>query len=147
MNVMKVGIASDHAGFELKEKLKAAIAELGYMLVDFGTNSEASVDYPDYAHALAKSVDNQDVNLGIALCGTGNGMAMALNKHQHIRAGLAWEVEVASLIRRHNNANVCVLPARFVSEEEAKNIVKAYLTTNFEGGRHQSRIDKIPVSC
>lgn len=144
---MKVGIASDHAGFELKEKLKAAIAELGYMLVDFGTNSEASVDYPDYAHALAKSVDNQDVNLGIALCGTGNGMAMALNKHQHIRAGLAWEVEVASLIRRHNNANVCVLPARFVSEEEAKNIVKAYLTTNFEGGRHQSRIDKIPVSC
>ena len=140
-----IGIASDHAGYELKEKLRAMLLEMGYSVRDFGTNSTASADYADFAHQLAIALKNKQIDTGIALCGTGNGMAMTLNKHQHVRAGLAWSVQIAKLIRRHNAANICVIPARFVDENEAKEIVKTYLTTEFEGGRHQARIDKIPL--
>jgi ribose 5-phosphate isomerase B len=141
-----IGITADHAGYELKEKLRAMLLEMGYSVRDFGTNSTISVDYPDFAHVLASALEAKQIDTGVAICGTGNGIAMTLNKHQSIRAGLAWEVEVASLIRRHNDANVCVLPARFIDEEKAKDVVKTYLTTEFEGGRHQNRIDKIPLS-
>jgi len=141
-----IGITADHAGYELKEKLRAMLLEMGYSVRDFGTNSTASVDYPDFAHQLANALKSKQIDTGIALCGTGNGMAITLNKLRYIRAGLAWNVQIAELIRRHNNANVCVLPARFINENKAQEIVKTYLTTEFEGGRHQNRIDKISPS-
>jgi len=140
-----IGIAADHAGYELKEKLRFMLLEMGYNVRDFGTNSTASVDYADFAHQLAISLKFKKIDTGVALCGTGNGMAMTLNKHPHVRAGLAWSVQIAKLIRQHNAANICVIPARFVDESEAKEILKTYLTTEFEGGRHQTRIDKIPL--
>ena len=112
--------------------------------MNFGTDSEASVDYPDYAHALANAVERHEVDLGIALCGTGNGMAITLNKHQGIRAGLAWGTAIGHLVAQHNNANVLVLPARFISYRLASAIVREWLDTPFEGGRHQTRIDKMP---
>ncbi|MBQ8420803.1 MAG: ribose 5-phosphate isomerase B [Bacteroidales bacterium] len=142
---MKLGICSDHAGFDYKTDLIKALQENGHEVVDFGTHSTASMDYPDVAHPLADAVENGDVDLGIAMCGTGNGMQMALNKHQGIRAGLCWDVEIARLIRQHNNANVLVMPARFIPFEKVLEITDAYLSTPFEGGRHQNRIDKI--SC
>lgn len=142
---MKLGICSDHAGFDYKTDLIKALQEKGHEVVDFGTHSTASMDYPDVAHPLANAVENGEVNLGIAMCGTGNGMQMALNKHQGIRAGLCWDVEIAKLIRQHNNANVLVMPARFIPFEKVLEITDAYLSTPFEGGRHQNRIDKI--SC
>ncbi len=141
-----IGITADHAGYEMKEKLRAMLLEMGYNVRDFGTNSEASVDYPDFAHPLAQALELKQVFAGIALCGTGNGMAITLNKHQHVRAGLAWNVQVASLIRMHNDANICVLPARFISEDDAREIVKVFLETAFEGGRHTCRVEKIPVA-
>ncbi len=140
-----VAFASDHAGFELKEKLKTFMKEKGYEVKDFGTYSTESCDYPDYAHPCAKAVETGECDFGIAMCGTGNGIAMTLNKHQGIRAALSWIPEIAELARQHNNANILVLPARFVSEEEAKKIVDAYLNAEFEGGRHERRIEKIPV--
>lgn len=142
---MKLGICSDHAGFDYKTDLIKALQEKGHEVVDFGTHSTASMDYPDVAHPLADAVENGEVDLGIAMCGTGNGMQMALNKHQGIRAGLCWDVEIAKLIRQHNNANVLVMPARFIPFEKVLKITDAYLSTPFEGGRHQNRIDKI--SC
>lgn len=142
---MKLGICSDHAGFDYKTDLIKALLEKGHEVVDFGTHSTASMDYPDVAHPLANAVENGEVDLGIAMCGTGNGMQMALNKHQGIRAGLCWDVEIAKLIRQHNNANVLVMPARFIPFEKVLEITDAYLSTPFEGGRHQNRIDKI--SC
>lgn len=142
---MKLGICSDHAGFDYKTDLIKALQEKGHEVVDFGTHSTASMDYPDVAHPLANAVENGEVDLGIAMCGTGNGMQMALNKHQGIRAGLCWDVEIAKLIRQHNNANVLVMPARFIPFEKVLEITDAYLSTPFEGGRHQNRIDKI--SC
>lgn len=142
---MKLGICSDHAGFDYKTDLIKALQENGHEVVDFGTHSTASMDYPDVAHPLADAVENGEVDLGIAMCGTGNGMQMALNKHQGIRAGLCWDVEIARLIRQHNNANVLVMPARFIPFEKVLEITDAYLSTPFEGGRHQNRIDKI--SC
>ncbi len=141
-----IGITADHAGYELKEKLRVMLLEMGYSVRDFGTNSDASVDYPDFAHPLAQALELKQVEAGVALCGTGNGMAMTLNKHQNIRAGLAWNAQIATLIRMHNDANVCVLPARFLSEDEAKEIVKTFLDTTFEGGRHACRVEKIPVA-
>jgi ribose 5-phosphate isomerase B len=142
-NNKSIGLAADHAGFGVKEKIHALLTQMGYDVYDFGTSSTASVDYPDFAHPLAKALETEKVQLGIACCGTGNGMAITLNKHDGIRAGLCWNVEVASLIRRHNDANVCVLPARFVSEALALEMVKIFLTTAFEGDRHQRRVDKI----
>lgn len=142
----KIGIASDHAGVQLKASLKSYLEELGYEITDYGTNTTDSMDYPDVAHPLAAGIENGDISWGVAMCGTGNGMALALNKHQTIRAGLAWDVEIGKLIKQHNNANVIVLPARFISEDEAKEILKAFINSEFEGGRHQNRIDKIPCA-
>ena len=141
---MKIGICSDHAGFDYKTDLISHLQANGHEIVDFGTHSTASMDYPDVAHPLAEAVEKGDIELGIAMCGTGNGMQMALNKHQGIRAGLCWDVEIAQLIRQHNNANVLVMPARFIPFEKVIEITDAYLATGFEGGRHQGRIDKIP---
>lgn len=140
---MKLGICSDHAGVAYKAELIKWLEGMGHEVVNFGTDSEESMDYPDVAHPLASAVENGDVEKGIALCGTGNGMAMTLNKHQGIRAGLAWDIEIGKLVKAHNNANVLVMPARFVSVETAKEIVTAWMETGFEGGRHQRRIDKI----
>lgn len=142
---MKIAFASDHAGYELKEFLIGYLESLGYSPVDFGTNSTESCDYPDFAHPCAEAVESSECAFGIAMCGSGNGIQMTLNKHQGIRAALCWLPELAKLARQHNNANVLVLPARFISKEEAVKIVDAYLEAEFEGGRHQRRIDKIPV--
>lgn len=141
----KIGIACDHAGYEMKEFLVGYLDAQGYDVLDFGTDSPESVDYPDYAHPLAEAVESGEVPCGIALCGTGEGMAMTLNKHQGIRAGLAWEPEIGTLIRQHNNANILVLPARFITNDEAVAILDAFFSAEFEGGRHQRRIDKMPV--
>lgn len=142
---MKIGICSDHAGFEYKERLIPYLSEKGYDVKDFGTHSTESMDYPDTAHPLANAVEAGDVDLGIAFCGTGNGMAMTLNKHQKIRAGLAWSTEIGELVKKHNNANILVMPARFITFEEVVKITDIWLETEFEGGRHQKRIDKIPL--
>ena len=141
---MTIGICNDHAGVEYKNKLAKMLSQRGIKVVNFGTDTEVSVDYPDYAHALAKAVESGQVDLGIALCGTGNGMAITLNKHQGIRAGLAWSSEIGRLVKEHNNANVLVLPARFIPYRVASSIVRTWLETPFAGGRHQRRIDKIP---
>lgn len=141
----KIGFASDHAGFEIKEVIKEYLANKGYDVKDYGTYSEERADYPDFAHALAKGIEENEVTRGIAVCGSGNGISMALNKHPQIRAALAWNTELAKLASAHNNANVLSLPGRFVSHAEAKAIVDAFLTTPFEGGRHADRIKKIPL--
>jgi len=140
---IKIAIGGDHAGFEYKEVLKEFLKD--YEVKDFGTHSLDSVDYPDFAHPLAAAVENGEFTNGILLCGSANGVAITANKHAGIRAGLCWENEVASLVRKHNNANVLCIPARFVSEELAKEITTTFLNTEFEGGRHQTRVDKI--SC
>ena len=140
---MKIGIASDHAGFEYKGKLIELLRKKGYEVTDFGTFSEASCDYPEFAHALGNAIEKKEVDAGIAMCGTGNGMAITLNHHKGIRAGLAWNTAVAALVKEHNNANVLVLPARFVSYAMANACVRTWLATPFAGGRHQRRIDKI----
>ncbi|MEG1685321.1 MAG: ribose 5-phosphate isomerase B [Bacteroides sp.] len=140
-----IGLASDHAGYVLKEFVKEWLTSKGMVYKDFGTNSTASVDYPDYAHPLAKSVEKGECKLGIAICGSGNGINMVLNKHQGIRAALCWEPELAHLARQHNDANVLVMPGRFISNEKAETIVSEFFATDFEGGRHQKRIDKIPI--
>ena len=139
-----LGIASDHAGFEMKEELKRFLKEKGYEVKDFGTHSPESMDYPDVAHPLAESVEKGEVSQGIALCGSGNGISMTLNKHQGIRAALCWNEELAALARQHNDANVLSLPARFISVELAKKIVEKFLESSFEGGRHLRRVNKIP---
>lgn len=143
--MVKVAFASDHAGFELKEFVKEYMAGKGYEPVDFGTYSDASCDYADFAHPAAEAVESGECAFGICMCGSGNGIQMTLNKHQGIRAALCWLPELAALAKQHNDANILVLPARFVSKEEALAIVDAYLGAEFEGGRHQARIDKIPV--
>ena len=142
----RIAFASDHAGFALKNVLMEYVREKGYEPVDFGTFSEESCDYPDFAHPAAIAVERGDCDFGIGMCGSGNGMQMTLNKHQGIRAALCWTPELASLARQHNDANFLVLPARFISENMARDIVDAYLEASFEGGRHQRRIDKIPVN-
>ena len=140
---MKIGICSDHAGLEYKTKLISYLLGKGYEVSNFGTDSADSCDYTDFAHPLANSVENGECDLGIALCGTGNGMAMSLNHHRGIRAGLAWNTEIGKLVKEHNNANVLVMPARFIPYRMAVAIVRAWLGGKFEGGRHQRRIDKI----
>ncbi len=140
-----IGLCSDHAGYELKEFVKQLLDAKGITYKDFGTFSTESCDYPDFAHALANAMEAGEVYPGIAVCGSGNGIAITLNKHQSIRAALCWEDELARLARGHNDANVLVMPGRFISNEEATRIVEAFLTTPFEGGRHQRRIDKIPL--
>jgi ribose 5-phosphate isomerase B len=141
----KIGICSDHAGVELKAKVKEFLLGKGLESVDFGTHTTDSCDYPDFAHKLGEAIDAGDLERGISICGSANGISMTMNKHPKVRAAICWEVEIAKLARSHNDANVCSLPARFVSEELALGVLDAFLTTEFEGGRHQTRVDKIPL--
>lgn len=140
-----IAICSDHAGYELKSIIEGYLEANGGEYEDFGTFSAESCDYPDFAHPCAEAVESGKCYPGIAMCGSGNGIAITLNKHQGIRAALCWTPELASLARRHNNANVLVLPARFIAPEVALAIVDTFLNTDFEGGRHERRIEKIPV--
>ena len=143
---MKIAIACDHAGFEKKEALKTYLEnELHHQVEDFGTFSSESADYPDFAHPMANTVEQGKADFGISLCGSGNGINMTTNKHQGIRAALCWNVEISALARQHNDANICSLPARFISLDEAKEIITTFLSTSFVGGRHERRIRKIPV--
>lgn len=139
---MKIAIASDHAGFSLKEKLIKKFSKK-YEIKDFGCYSEESVDYPDFVHPVAKAVADNVYTMGIAICGTGNGVTMTVNKHEEIRGALCWDDTIAWLSRKHNNANICCLPAWYVTDAEAYKIVDTFINTEFEGERHQKRIDKI----
>jgi ribose 5-phosphate isomerase B len=145
MKNKKIAIAADHAGYFLKEKIKKYLISEKYEIKDFGSFSDESVDYPDYAHPLADSVACGEYDLGFSICGTGNGINMTVNKHQGIRGALCWNEEISRLARAHNDANLCAIPGRFISEPEALLIVKTFITTDFEGGRHKKRIDKIPL--
>ena len=142
----RIPIASDHAGYELKQHVAAALTKLGYDVEDIGTHSPASTDYADYAHPLAEKVERGEVARGVLLCGTGLGMSYAANRHAGVRAAVAWTPEIAALARKHNDANVLVLPARFVSEEDGVAILKSWLETEFEGGRHEARVKKIETA-
>ena len=142
---MRISIGCDHAAFELKEKVKQYLStKKGIELNDWGCYSEERCDYPDFGHAVAEDVNNQKCDFGILMCGSGNGINMTANKHEGIRSALCWETEIAKLARSHNDANIIAIPARFVSEELALEMVDAFLETTFEGGRHQNRINKIP---
>lgn len=141
--MLKIGIGADHAGFAYKQTIIDALTAQGYTIHDFGAHSEHSVDYPDYVHPLALAVEAEELDFGIVVCGSGNGVAMTANKHQGIRAALCWTTELASLARQHNNANVLAVPARFISIELAQEMVDTFLKTAFEGGRHQNRVGKI----
>ena len=138
----KIAIACDHAGFDYKEIIKKHL-ENQYEIEDFGTYSKDSVDYPDFVHPAASSVENGTNDLGILICGSGQGVSITANKHQQIRCALCWDTEVAALAKQHNNANMVAIPARFISSDLAINIVETFLNTEFEGGRHQNRVDKI----
>lgn len=140
-----IGIGSDHAGFPLKEKVKEYLENKGYTVKDYGTHGLESVDYPDFAHPLAKDVSAGSLLHGILICGSGNGISMTANKHPHVRCALCWNREIARLARAHNNANILSLPGRFIEEKEAFATVDAYLSTEFEGGRHERRIEKIDL--
>jgi ribose 5-phosphate isomerase B len=142
---MKVAIGSDHAGFDYKEKLKEALDSGVHALTDFGTDSADSTDYPDFAHPVADAVEKKEYDLGILICGSANGVAITANKHQGIRAAICWTEELAVLARKHNDANILCLPARFIDFSEAAKIADAFLHTDFEGGRHSLRVNKI--SC
>lgn len=142
---MKIALACDHAGVEMKQELIKFLAEKGHETKDFGTYTTESADYPDFAHPLASAVENKEFIYGISICGSGNGINMTVNKHQGIRSALCWNTEISELARLHNDANICSLPARFISIELAKEIVDIFLKTRFEGGRHERRIKKIPV--
>lgn len=139
-----IGLASDHAGFPLKERVKEWLKAQGCEYKDFGTYSTDSCDYPQFGHALATAVESGECVSGIAICGTGNGINMSVNHHQGIRGALCWQPEIAALARQHNDANILVMPGRFIDDETAKKCVDAFLTTEYEGGRHQRRIDAIP---
>ena len=145
MDIKTIGIASDHAGFALKQYVKEYRETHGIAYKDYGTYSDTSCDYSDYGHALARGIEEGEVYPGIAICGSGEGINMTLNKHQAIRAGLCWIPEIAHLIRQHNDANVLVMPGRFIDNATAKAILDEFFSTPFEGGRHQKRIDKIPL--
>lgn len=140
-----VGLAADHAGYEIKEHVREWLEAKGIGYKDFGTCSTASVDYPDYAHPLALAVESGECYLGIAVCGSGNGINMTLNKHQAIRAALCWIPEIAHLARQHNDANILVMPGRFITDKESDLILEEFFNTQFDGGRHLKRIEKIPV--
>lgn len=144
---LPVAIGSDHAGFECKEAIKKYLSQKGVQLNDFGTHSPDSVDYPDFAHPVANEVEQGKAAFGILVCGSGNGVAMAANKHEGIRAALCWSEEITSLGRKHNNANVICIPGRFVSAELAEKMVEIFMNTDFEGGRHARRVGKIPCGA
>jgi ribose 5-phosphate isomerase B len=142
---MKLAIGCDHAGFEYKEAIKNMLSEMGHEVKDFGTYSTESMDYPDTAHPVALSVEGKETELGILICGSANGVAMAANKHQGIRAAICWQDELSKLARTHNDANIVCLPARFINLDLAKQITQTFTSTSFEGGRHANRVNKI--SC
>ncbi len=143
---MKIAIGNDHAGTEYKFAILEMLNKMGHEVINFGTDTDKSVDYPDHIHPVAIAVENKEVDLGIILCGSGNGAAITANKHQGVRAALCWSRELVELARLHNDANILSLPARFISKYQALEYVKVFLETSFEGGRHQRRIEKIPVS-
>jgi len=145
MGKLKIAVASDHAGFERKQAVLKFLQEQGIEFKDFGAFSIESSDYPDFAHPLANAVSLGEFDKGITLCGSGNGINMTANKHQGIRSAICWLPEIAKLARLHNDANICALPARYITDDEAIEIVKTFLSTDFEGGRHIARINKIPV--
>ncbi len=145
MEVKTIGLACDHAGFPLKQFIIQYLESKGYQYKDFGTYSDTSCDYPDFAHPLAEAIEGGECYPGIAVCGSGEGMAITLNKHQGVRAGLAWNKDIAGLIRQHNNANVIVLSGRFIDNKTAEGILDVFFKTPFEGGRHERRVEKIPV--
>ncbi|MBS1640855.1 MAG: ribose 5-phosphate isomerase B [Bacteroidetes bacterium] len=138
-----IAIGSDHAGFEYKQAIKTWLQQKGFTVQDFGTNSTTSVDYPDFAHPVASFVESNQAAFGILLCGSANGVAITANKHQHVRAGLCWDNDVAKLIRMHNNANIICLPARFIALPLAEELIETFMNTAFEGGRHANRVNKI----
>ena len=140
---MNILVSNDHAGVELKNAVKELLENKGYVVENLGDNSGESVDYPDIIHPLAKKISQHREKKGIIMCGTGNGVSMVANKYEGVRAGLCWSKEIAALIRKHNDANVLSLPARFLSTKEALEIVEVFLETDFEGGRHERRVDKI----
>jgi len=142
---LNVGIANDHAGYDLKVFLAGFLKDNGFSVYDYGCYNSSSVDYPDFAHALASHVNNGTVDWGISICGSGNGINMTVNKHALIRAALCWNTEIAELARLHNDANICSLPARFITNEQAMEIITAFMQTDFEGGRHSVRVAKIPL--
>jgi ribose 5-phosphate isomerase B len=144
---MTISIGNDHAGTEYKQAIKAHLEAKGITVNNYGTNSKDSVDYPDFVHPVAEDVVTENVDFGILICGSANGVAMTANKHQKIRAGICWTKEITELTRQHNNANICCIPARFTALQQAIEIVDTFLNTEFEGGRHQNRVDKIPISC
>lgn len=142
---MKLAIGCDHAAYEMKESIKRYLEEQGHELTDFGCDSSESVDYPDFAHPVSDAVESGAAQFGILMCGSGQGMSMSANKHQGIRSALCWSKEIATLAREHNNANVVALPARFLDESTIKEIVDEFLQTEFEGGRHERRVNKIKL--
>ncbi|WP_033959493.1 ribose 5-phosphate isomerase B [Psychroserpens jangbogonensis] len=144
---MTISIGNDHAGTEYKQAIKAHLEAKGFTVNNYGTNTNDSVDYPDFVHPVAEDVVNEKVDFGILICGSANGVAMTANKHQKVRAGICWTKEITELTRQHNNANICCIPARFTAIQQAIQIVDTFLNTEFEGGRHQNRINKIPISC
>lgn len=141
----KLAIGGDHAGFEYKSRIKRWLEEQGHEVTDFGTDSSDSVDYPDFAHPVSSAVEDKEFEKGILVCGSANGVAMAANKHQGIRAAICWNKELAQLSRQHNDANILCIPARFINYSDAEDITKTFINTDFEGGRHNRRVDKI--SC
>ena len=145
MSKGRIAVGCDHAGFDFKEAIKKLLEDNDYTVTDFGTFSHDSVDYPDFVHPLANSIEKNENDSGILFCGSANGVAITANKHQHIRAAIAWQNELASLARKHNDANILCLPARFITVEEAGQFVLTFLTTAFEGGRHLQRVNKIAV--
>lgn len=140
---LTIAVGGDHAGYEYKQNLINLLQQQGHTVRDFGPDSNASVDYPDHVHPLAKAIENKEADFGILICGSGNGVAITANKHPQVRAALCWLPELAQLARSHNNANVLCIPARFISEETAHEMVQEFLITPFEGGRHQTRVSKI----
>lgn len=142
---MKIAIGSDHAGYAYKNIIKAFLEDQQFTIFDYGTDSEESTDYADFAHQVAVSISEANFDCGILICGSANGVAMTANKHHHIRAALCWNKEITSLARKHNNANIICLPARFISIEEAQEMVQIFLSTSFEGGRHARRVGKINI--
>jgi ribose 5-phosphate isomerase B len=140
---MNIAVGADHAGYELKKVIIDFLKDKGHKVEDFGCYSEESIDYPDYAHPVCESIEKGTNKYGVLICGSGNGISMAANKHPGIRAALSWSSEIAELGRLHNNANIVSIPARFVSKESALKIIEAFFSTEFEGGRHQTRVDKI----
>ena len=138
-----LAIGCDHAGYELKEFIKKNLISLGYNIKDFGTYSEESVDYPDFIHPLAKSIDEGEIEMGIIMCGGGNGGSMVANKYKKVRCAMAWNTELASMARQHNDANIISLSARYIAADYALEIAKSFLNSDFEGGRHQNRVNKI----